>query len=111
MERKIVGERGESECGSGGLVSLESGILGGFCKNILIFSFSLPPSAERQTPPSLKRGLQNKILMEKLAVEIGFLYLPIPQSFASQNPAPFTQGSLRATTWGVDPTKKKFFLK
>ena len=37
--------------------------------------------------------------------------LTIPQSFASQNPAPFTQGSLRATTWGVDPTKKKFFLK
>jgi hypothetical protein len=34
------------------LVGLERGILRRFFKNILIFSFSLPPSAERQTPHS-----------------------------------------------------------
>ena len=61
MERKIAGERGESECKRGEIGGCGEGILGGFFKNILnVFCFlslslllrkiQLPPRGSQRAP-------------------------------------------------------------
>jgi hypothetical protein len=65
--------------------------------------FSLPPSAVRQTPHSSEGGLQNKILIGKLANENEFRCLPIPHPLSRELPLHKGAGG---RPHGVAPTEK-----
>jgi hypothetical protein len=74
-----------------------------FQKYFECFLFSLPPSAVRQTPHSSEGGLQNKILIGKLANENEFRCLPIPHPLSRELPLHKGAGG---RPHGVAPTEK-----